>query len=183
MLLGTRGTSGCSTLNGSLITSVVGTVDSLLTGAVPNMLNQPDVSIGSAPYATPVSKALEAVLSPLNAASATLFDGVSATSPLSSAATDADGAYLGTDADAVASGPASGTPVQADSLGFGAPAAAAPGSTGAFGLGFDLGVGESYAGLNQALAAVTERSTLNHVVTSSGGTPLTYNGLNTLVGL
>jgi hypothetical protein len=116
-------------------------------------------------------------------ASATPFDGVTATSPLSSAATDADGAFLGADAHAVASGPATGAPVQARSLGFGAPAAAAPGSTGAFGLGFDLGVGESFTSLNQALAAVTERGALNHVVTSSGGTPLTYNGLDTLVGL
>ncbi len=66
-------------------------------------------------------------------ASGTLFDGVTDTSPLSSAITDGDGAFLGADPHAVASAVATGAPAQADSLGFGASTAeSAPGSTGAY---------------------------------------------------
>jgi len=51
------------------------------------------------------------------------------------------------------------------------------------GHGFDVAFGGSFTTLNQALAVATEGGVLNQTITSYDGSPLTYNGLNSLVGL
>jgi hypothetical protein len=184
VLLFSKTVAGCSLLPSSVMTPILNAVDTVVTTGAQSVLNEP-TPVGGPPVSgrTNLSDALEGVLTQLNPASGTLFDGVTDTSPLSSALTDGDGAFLGADPNDVASAVATGAPAQADSLGFGASTASAPGSTGAFGLGFDLAGGTSFTSLNQALAAATERGALNQTVVAHNGTPLTYNGLNTLVGL
>lgn len=184
VLLFSKSAIGCATLPSSVMTPILNAADTLVTNGAQTVLNEP-TPVGGPPVSgrTNLSDALEGVLTQLNPASGTLFDGVTDTSPLSSALTDGDGAFLGADPHDVASAVATGAPAQADSLGFGASTASAPGSTGAFGLGFDLAGGASFTSLNQALAAATERGALNQTVVAHNGTPLTYNGLNTLVGL
>jgi hypothetical protein len=183
-LLFTRSTSGCATVPSALLTVAVNSVDPVVTNGVTAMLNEPFVSpTGSAPWPTPVSTALESVLSPLVVASATPSSGVTYTAPVSSAGNDGNGTLLGEDVTSTAGAVASGAPAQADSLGIGAAAAAAPGSTDRVGHGFDLAVGASYTTLNQALAVATEGGAFNQTLTAYDGNPLTYNGLDTLVGL
>jgi hypothetical protein len=183
-LLFTRSTSGCATVPSAPLNVAVNSVDSVVINGVTAMLNEPFVSpTGSAPWPTPVSTALESVLSPLVVASSTPSTGVTYTAPLSSAGLDGNGTLLGEDVTSTAGAVATGAPVQADSLGIGAAAAAAPASTDRVGHGFDLAVGAAFTNLNQALAVATEGGAFNQTLTEYGGNPLTYNGLNTLVGL
>src|SRR5262249_59662299 len=73
---------------------------------------------------------------------------------------------------------ASGAQAESSSLAFGTTAAAPAGSGS-----FDWSVSMTSASVNQVLAAETERGQLNRTVTTVGGQALTYNQLNTLVGL
>jgi hypothetical protein len=104
--------------------------------------------------------------------------GVALTAPIASIGVTTAGLGVSDDVAYTSSSVATGAPAQSASLAFGPTATALPGS-GAF----DWLSGFTTASANQVLAADTERGQLNRTVTTVGGQPLTYNRLDTLVGL
>jgi hypothetical protein len=173
------GTSGCTATNTVInaIPAVSDYVQTFTQQAFGAALSDPD---GAGSMKAPLAAGLEQRLAALKLSGPIGGggSGVTLTAPVASIGADANGIAVKDTPTYAASSVAAGAPTQSSSLAFGALAPAL-----ASGTQFDSAVGASVASVNQLLAADTERGQLNRTVTTVGGAALTYNKLDTLVGL
>jgi hypothetical protein len=175
----TPSASGCQASNvlASSVPTVLADVQSATQTELIAALSDPD---GSGPNEAPLAAALEASLhgvvlsGPIGGASS----GVTLTAPVSSITPGTTGIGTVNGAAYASSSVATGAQAQSSSLAFGS-TTAAPSGSGTF----DWSVAMTTGSVNQALAAETERGQLNRATSTVAGQALTYNALNTLVGL
>jgi hypothetical protein len=160
--------SGCSSL------SSTGLISSLVTAVTSSVQNDLAVELG--PSLMPALQTELAGLSPSGAIGGAA-SGVSLAAPITSTALSGIGLSVTDSVTYNATAVASGATAQADSLAFGPAAATAPPGSS------DWACAMTTATLNQLLSADTERGLLDRTISTVGGQPLTYNLLNTLVGL